>query len=174
MFFSSTDIKIISDLDRDAVLSLDDRQLLELCRVKAFTGSGPGGQHRNRNYTAVRIIFKRLPEFSAEDYVNRSQKQNIASALQKLRIKMALLWRKDALELYNYTHLNTSNILYALELARLLDAVVQYKFDYKMAAAITGLSGSKLLKELSRNYEVWNDFQAARAGLGLSELKKPR
>jgi protein subunit release factor B len=174
MFFSTADIKNISGIDRDAVLSLDDRQLLELCRVEAFTGSWPGGQHRNRNYTAVRIIFKAFPEFSAEDSVNRSQKQNIASALQKLRIKMAVLWRKEAPELYNYTHLNTSNILYALELARLLDMVKSCDLDHKEAALRLNLSNSKLLKELYRLPEVWQQFQAARAEFGLMELKPPR
>ena len=87
---------------------------------------------------------------------------------------MALLWRKDALELYNYTHLNTSNILYALELARLLDIVKSCNFDHKEAALRLNLSNSKLLKELYRLPEVWQQFQAARAESGLLELKPPR
>ena len=174
MFFSTVTAENTIKIDRDELLLMSDSDLTDLCTVEAFVGTGPGGQHRNRNYTAVRIRLKKMSDIVAEESAFRSQKQNLNSALNKLRIKIALSWRKSYPETAVYTHFNENNPRYALELARLLDAVVQYKFDHKMAAAITGLSGSKLLKELSRNYEVWNDFQAARAGLGLSELKKPR
>lgn len=173
MFFSTVDAKNLPELDRDEILTLNDRQLLELCRVESFVGSGPGGQHRNRNYTAVRVIFKAHEELSAEDSVNRSQKQNIASALQKLRLKIALSWRKDAPELYNYTHFNSDNPAYALELAKMLDIIKSVKFDHKEAALRLNLSNSKLLKELSRNAEVWQQFHSARASFGLMPLKLP-
>ena len=174
MFFSGVDIKDSSLYDRDALLLMSESDLADLCTVEAFVGTGPGGQHRNRNYTAVRVRLKKMDFIVAEESSFRSQKQNLGSALNKIRLKIALGWRKDYPENTFYTHLNESNPLYAIELARLLDAVLQSNFDHKKAAELTGLSASKLLKELSRNYEVWAEFQAARAETGLSELKKPR
>lgn len=174
MFFSTVTLENAPEVDRDALLSADDRTLADFCRMEAFVGTGPGGQHRNRNYTAVRVRLKKMDFIVAEESSFRSQKQNLGSALNKIRLKIALGWRKDYPENTFYTHLNESNPLYAIELARLLDAVLQSNFDHKKAAELTGLSASKLLKELSRNYEVWAEFQAARAETGLSELKKPR
>lgn len=174
MFFSRVDLKYSSLYDRDALLLMIDSDLADLCRIEAFVGTGPGGQHRNRNYTAVRLRLKNMDFIVAEESSFRSQKQNLSSALNKIRLKIALCWRKDYPENTSYTHLNENNPLYALEFARLLDALLQSNLDHKKAAELTGLSASKLLKELSRNYEVWAEFQTARAELGLSELKKPR
>lgn len=174
MFFSTIITENSVKIDRDALLLMSDGDLADHCSMEVFVGTGPGGQHRNRNYTAVRVRLKNFDDIIAEESSFRSQKQNLSAALNKIRIKIAVSWRKNYPENGVYTHLNENNPLYAFELAKLLDAVVQCKFDHKMAAVLTGLSGSKLLKELSRNYEVWTDFQAARNEFGLSELKKPR
>ena len=174
MFFSTLGSKIAPEFDRNIILSLPDREFLEYCKVEAFIGSGPGGQHRNRNYTAVRLIFKLCEEITSEDATNRSQKQNIALALQKLRIKIACLWRNNAPETVDYTHLNSENILYALEVAKLIDMLADCRLDHKYAALRLNISASKLLKELARIPEVWQSFQQERKKLGLSELKMPR
>lgn len=174
MFFSTVTLENAPEVDRDALLSADDRTLADFCRMEAFVGTGPGGQHRNRNYTAVRVRLKCLDSIVAEESAFRSQKQNLSSALNKIRLKIALCWRKSYPENAAYIHLSENNTLYALELAKLLDAVVQNNFDHKAAAESTGLSASKLMKELARNWKVWAEFQAARSELGLSELKKPR
>lgn len=174
MFFSEVTPETAKNLDRDALLQLAECDLADLCRIDAFIGSGPGGQHRNRNYTAIRVTLKEIPFLTAEDAVSRSQKQNLSSALNKLRIKIAKVWRKKALENYSYCHFNAENPAYALELARLLDILCGSAFDHKIAAAKCNLSNTALLKELSRDYEVWEKFTLARAELGLNELKKPR
>ena len=173
MFFSEVMPENAKNLDRDVLLQLSDRDLADCCRIDVFTGNGPGGQHRNRNYTAVRVTLKDIPSLTAEDAVSRSQKQNLSSALNKLRIKTAKVWRKKALESYSYCHFNAENPAYALELARLLDILCGSAFDHKLAAAKCNLSNTALLKELSRDYEVWEKFTLARSELGLNELKKP-
>ena len=174
MFFSTVDPETPFLPERDELLLRNDAELADICRVDVFCGTGPGGQHRNRNYTAVRVRLKCLDNIVAEESAFRSQKQNLSSALNKIRLKIALCWRKSYPENAAYIHLNENNTLYALEMAKLLDAVVQNNFDHKAAAESTGLSASKLLKELARNWEVWAEFQAARSELGLCELKKPR
>lgn len=173
MIFSTVSDNIVSGCGRDEFLLMGDDEFLKHCRVSVFIGSGPGGQHRNRNYTAVRIIFNPIPELSAEDCTSRSQKQNIASALQKLRLKIALAWRKKAPDCAEFVHLNENNPLYPLKLAELLDMICCCNLDHKQAACRMGISNSKLLKELAREPEVWQNFQLARAENGLSALNMP-
>ncbi len=161
--------------DRDVFLQMSDRELSDCCRIDVFCGSGPGGQHRNRNYTAVRLVFKLFPHWVCEDVTSRSQKQNLTNALCKMRRLIAVKWRKPSGEkLIAYKHCNQSNSQYAMELARLLDVLYDCQLEHKAAAARLGISGSKLLKELATEHEVWNAFQVLRAEAGLPELKRPR
>ena len=69
-------------------LALPDSVLLRECEVEVFIGSGPGGQHRNKTESAVRIhhIATGLTAFAAE---RRSQLQNKSAALRRLREKLA-------------------------------------------------------------------------------------
>ena len=174
MFFSRVDRQSAILFKRNDFLLMPDNVLADHCRIDVFCGSGPGGQHRNRNYTAVRAVFKVLEGFTAEESAFRSQKQNLSSALQKLRFKLACSWREEMPEDFSYRHFNESNILYPAEFARLLDVLVDSKFDHRMAAARANISATSLLKELSRDYTVWDEFMQIRSTLGLSELKKPR
>ena len=105
MFFSAESLQNISEIDRDELLQLDDRDLADHCKVDVFVGKGPGGQHRNRNYTAVRVVFKYDRSFAAEDCTSRSQQQNLSGALNKLRIMLAIFWRKKTDANIAYTHL---------------------------------------------------------------------
>lgn len=173
MFFSRVSNQDISGISRDDFLLMADSELVKHCRVEVFTGSGPGGQHRNRNYTAVRITFLLLAGVTAEDCTHRSQKQNLDSALQKLRINLACCWRQKAPDCGEFTHRNQNNMLYALELAKLLDMLCSCNLDHKEAACRLNLSNSRLIKELAREPEVWREFQRARTQLGLFELKMP-
>lgn len=174
MFFSTVDPETPFLPDRDELLQRSDAELADVCRIDVFCGTGPGGQHRNRNYTAVRAVTRVPENFTAEESSFRSQKQNLEAALQKLRIQLAIAWRKTPPERFMYTHYNESNPAYALMLARLLDVVCACNFDHKAAAEKSHISGTKLLKELAREYIVWQEFQKIRAELGMTELKKPR
>ena len=62
-------------------------------RVIFFKSSGPGGQHKNKKFTAVKIIH--LPTgISAVATEQRSQAQNREVALQRLRAKIIKLTKK--------------------------------------------------------------------------------
>ena len=69
---------------------MDDDALLAQCETHFFRGSGPGGQHRNKTETAVRLVH--LPSgvvATAQD--QRSREQNLRMALLRLREKLARL-----------------------------------------------------------------------------------
>lgn len=59
------------------------------CQMETFKASGPGGQHRNKRESAVRV--KHLPTgIVAQAVEDRSQHMNRASALARLRVLLAL------------------------------------------------------------------------------------
>ena len=67
---------------------LADDALLAQCEVQAHRASGPGGQHRNKAETAVRLVH--LPSgVTAEGKDERSRTQNLRIALRRLREKLA-------------------------------------------------------------------------------------
>ena len=66
---------------------LDDDALLAQCDVQAHRASGPGGQHRNKAETAVRIVH-RPTGVTVEGKDERSRSQNLRIALARLREKL--------------------------------------------------------------------------------------
>ena len=67
---------------RAAVLS--DEALLAECEEEFFVAGGPGGQHRNKTASGVRLTHPRS-EMSVTATERRSQAQNRATALERLR-----------------------------------------------------------------------------------------
>jgi protein subunit release factor B len=66
---------------------LEDDALLAQCDVQAHRASGPGGQHRNKAETAIRLVH--LPSgVTAEGKDERSRTQNLRIALARLRGKL--------------------------------------------------------------------------------------
>jgi ribosome-associated protein len=67
-----------------AALALDDETLLAQSQVSVFIGSGPGGQHRNKTASAVRLVHP-ATGVSVTATERRSQAQNRSVALGRLR-----------------------------------------------------------------------------------------
>ena len=81
-------------------LALSDDALLHQCEVKVHRSSGPGGQHRNKVSTAIRL-YHRPSGITAQGCDSRSQRQNKLTALRRLRLKIACQVRRPvALEGY--------------------------------------------------------------------------
>jgi len=74
-------------------LAMDDPTLLRQCEVHTYRASGPGGQHRNKTDSAVRLVHTPTGAvgLSAD---SRDQHANKRSALRRLRMNIALQVRR--------------------------------------------------------------------------------
>lgn len=73
-----------------AALALDDDALLAQCEESFYVGGGPGGQHRNKTESAVRLVH-RGTGVTVTATERRSQPQNRAAALERLRERLRAL-----------------------------------------------------------------------------------
>jgi ribosome-associated protein len=71
-------------------LRLPDEGLLGVCEETFFVGSGPGGQHRNKTASAVRL-FHPATGLTVTATERRSQAQNRSAALRRLRSALRAL-----------------------------------------------------------------------------------
>lgn len=69
-------------------LELSDDALLAQCQVETYKSSGPGGQHRNKVSSAVRLRHN-TTGLTVHGDERRSQHANKASALARLRMNLA-------------------------------------------------------------------------------------
>jgi hypothetical protein len=74
-------------------LALDDAALLAQCDIHTYRSSGPGGQHRNKVSSAVRLRHQ-ATGITAHGDDSRSQHENKAMALLRLRMNFALQLRR--------------------------------------------------------------------------------
>lgn len=84
----------------DYLLASDD-QLIGQCEVDRYRASGPGGQHRNKTESAVRLRH-RLSGISAIGEDSRSQSENKLHAVRRLRSAIALEVREPVIGLEAY------------------------------------------------------------------------
>jgi hypothetical protein len=76
------------DVTHRDFLPLDDDALLRQCNVDTYRSSGPGGQHRNKVSSAVRLRHKPSGLMTTGDQ-SRSQHENKRLALKRLRKEIA-------------------------------------------------------------------------------------
>ncbi len=71
-------------------LALSDEALTAECEETFFTAGGPGGQHRNKTESGVRLVH-RPTGVVVTATERRSQAQNRGAALERLRARLATL-----------------------------------------------------------------------------------
>lgn len=81
--------------DEPYYLDLDDKALRAQCDVHIYKSSGPGGQHRNKVSSAVRLKH-RPTGVTAHGDESRSQHDNRRMATRRLRMKIACQCRRPA------------------------------------------------------------------------------
>lgn len=160
--------------------NLPDEKLLADCRLDSFVASGPGGQHRNRKNTAVRITH--LPtKITTVNADSRSHRENQIHALRSLRHKLALELRReidpityrppDFLNGYPALRMSEKNPLYPETVAQVLDVLQAAHQEIPKAAVLLGVSSSALTRFLHDDPPLWTHVNQLRADLGMSALR---
>lgn len=172
-------------------IKLSDEQLMSQCEVDTYKSSGPGGQHRNKRETAVRL--KHIPTgVIAQAAEDRSQHKNRASALTRLRTLLALKVRKTV-DLEDYTpppellqilppkstirgphvgsQIGPNNHKFASGMQALLDLVHAVGGSVADAAKILGLSTGALSRLILSDDTLRMAVNELRASKGMKPLK---
>jgi hypothetical protein len=160
--------------------ALTGDRLLANCTIQRTRRSGPGGQHRNKVETAV-VITHGPTGVRAEASERRSQAANLAQAVFRLRVKLALQERSapDALpsELWRSRVaggrivVNAEHEDFPSLLAEALDYAAAHEWSPQVAAPLLGISASQFMRFLKLEPEAWLLFNARRKGLGLPTLR---
>ncbi len=164
--------------NRDVLLDLDDKTLLQHCRQECYRASGPGGQHRNTTDSAVRLSIAG-GAVVALCVDHRSQHRNRAEALRRLRSVIAIEMRLPAAAggqpdiSQGSWKLGKKDRRYAGFIARILDVLAHHDWAVGLAAETLGISTGKLVRTLARDPHLWNAVNQARAGIGLVNLRRP-
>lgn len=164
-------------------LHLDDTALLAQCEFDRFRASGPGGQKRNRTDSAVRLRH-RPTGVRSEAVESRSQHENRARALRRLRLSLALTARAPEDEVTDDEH-GRLGVLLAdppsrvrpadLEpLAVLFDLLEAHGWRLSEASAATGTSTAAIGRLLAIDARVWRAASERRGSLGLPSLRSGR
>jgi len=150
---------------RTTILKLPDADLLKLCEISAYKGSGPGGQHRNKTSSGVKLKLKELKEIESYSCDDRSSHINKLLALKKLRLKIALKIREEPAAQIPFPFpgsngkISPDNNLYPQFIADILDRINFCKGDLSEAAKMWGLSKSALNKIILQDKKLMEVFQ---------------
>lgn len=172
-------------------LELKDDELLRECEMDTYKSSGPGGQHRNKRESAVRL--KHVPTgVIAQAAEDRSQHKNRASALSRLRTLLALKVRSSVnLDAYSPPpqllqilppkstirssevgpQIGPNNPKFALGMQTLLDLIFAVEGSVSEAAKLLGLSTGALSRLILSDDSLRMAVNELRTSKGMKPLK---
>ncbi|XP_075490159.1 uncharacterized protein LOC142528830 isoform X4 [Primulina tabacum] len=172
-------------------LIMSDEQLMSHCEMDTFKASGPGGQHRNKRESAVRL--KHIPTGIISQAVeDRSQHKNRESALRRLHKILAVKVR-NSVELDTYVppleliqilpaksslrgsengpQIGPNNPKFALGMQALLDLIFAVEGSVSDAAKKLGLSTGALSRLILSDDSLRMAVNEFRVSKGLRRLK---
>ncbi|MBU0617806.1 MAG: peptide chain release factor-like protein [Planctomycetes bacterium] len=163
-----------------ARLDYDDAKLIAECDVHRYRASGPGGQHRNKVASAIRLRH-RPSDLTVIATESRLQGQNRARALHRLRAAIALVARLPAPERIAWPEsvdvaqqrlrVNEKNPAIHHVIALVLDAFAQSEGRLAEAAKTLGVTSSGLTRFLKDHPKAWREVGRIRQEAGLPPLK---
>ena len=165
---------------RDRWLSLDDAGLLSDCDVDTYRASGPGGQKRNKTSSAVRLRHRPSGLIVIAEE-SRSQHENKAKALRRLRMAIALSIRAESagdsstmLAKYKTAtgriEVSKRNLDYPLVVAVTLDEIAACNGRIQEAAANLVLSTAQLSRFVTADGKVLDVVNRLRREFGMKPL----
>lgn len=163
--------------------TLPEEEFLTQCSFEMGRVSGPGGQHRNRVETGVFITH--VPTgFETQATERRSQIQNRARAIFRLRLKLAIrcrtlvnrdrhqpseLWRRRRQG--EKLPVNPEHEDYPALLAEAMDVIVVRRYDVAGAAGVLGVTMSQLTRLVRHERHAFAMINAGREKIGLTRLR---
>lgn len=171
---------------RDAAIAASDDELLRQCEVDRYRASGPGGQHRNKTESAVRLRHRATGVITHADD-SRSQHENRARAVKRLRAHLALEVR-EAIDLASWApsprlaaflaagtarlgEKTRQTAEFWLAIAELLDVTIACGAEVAATATRVGLGSAALAKFLTVDPQIVRTINHARAQRGLKALR---
>ncbi|MBL8878419.1 MAG: peptide chain release factor-like protein [Phycisphaerales bacterium] len=161
-------------------LALSDQELRAQCVVDTHRIGGPGGQHRNKTESAVRL-FHRASGLTVTGQERRSQHQNAANALSRLREAIAVrfrvplrvchVWPESVRIHARRLKVSENNSAYFDVIAIALDALEAFSGSPQEAAAFLDVTTSSLVRFLADHDLAWREANQIRAKFGQPALK---
>ena len=157
------------------------------CKQTSFQGSGPGGQHRNRVRTGVRLEHL-ATGIRAEGSEFRESVRNRSAALERLRIRLVLeaarllpqvidaekrtdmIAHLDSLRPFLRTKINPAHPDYAPALLWILGMFALSELRVSVVAGEAGQSTRSILSILHNCGPAWQMINQWRQNAGLSAL----
>ncbi len=158
---------------------MPEAEFAALCETDRMQLGGPGGQHRNRVKTGIRLRHPRWPDFEGVSGESRDGGRNLLAAARQLRLVLACALRfpfpetLPALPWPAASAISPDHPLAPLWVSLALDALAEENGSPAAAAARLGRSTSSYLRNLRAQKLAWAAAQKIRAALGLPPLKAP-
>ena len=163
-------------------MRLTDSAFMKQCTVDAYSASGPGGQKRNRTYSAVRVTHEPTG-LAAVAEESRSQHENRVRACRRLKNLIAFRLRAQPVngwtlprKLQPYfkpvlQRMNSRNDCYALFCAAMLDLLYAQSGSLSETAQVIEISTGQCGKLFMIEKDLLREANGIRAFFGLKPLK---
>lgn len=156
-------------MPRAVWLAMKDAQLLSQCEVDTYRASGPGGQKRNKTSSAVRLRHKPTGLLVIAEE-SRSQHENKARALRRMRREIALMVREPLESGVVDLDVGRRDARFWPIAAQVLDALENQQARVSSAAEDLNLTTARLIAFLQSDVKLWQRANELRREHGQKPL----